>query len=82
MTTETGNAVIDKNQLYQKLDKFGQTHLLRFWDSLSEEKQQHFAEQIQSLDFESLQSLFESQDAEDHWHVLAAKAVAQAQSLP
>ncbi|MFO0977710.1 MAG: UDPGP type 1 family protein [Planctomycetaceae bacterium] len=40
--------------LLQKLRDYSQTHLLNFWDSLSESQQQQLVQQIESIDFERL----------------------------
>lgn len=40
-----------KATLFNVLEPVGQTHLLRFWDELSEESQQKLAQQIQAIDW-------------------------------
>lgn len=74
MKAETGSTVVDKSDLQSHLEKFGQIHLLDFWDSISNEQQRKLTEQIGSLDFELLQTLFTQQDTEQHWSTLAEKA--------
>ena len=40
-----------KSAILNVLEPVGQTHLLRFWDELSEESQQKLARQIQAIDW-------------------------------
>jgi UDP-N-acetylglucosamine/UDP-N-acetylgalactosamine diphosphorylase len=63
-----------KRELEQQLERFGQTHLLRFWDELDESQAAELSAQIQNINFELIQSLVRNRAAEDHWDALAARA--------
>lgn len=43
-----------------KLKKYGQEHLLRFYDTLDENKKEKLLEQIENIDFELINSLYDS----------------------
>ncbi len=66
--------MVSKSQLQTQLEKYNQTHLLDFWDTISSDQQQQLADQIQSVQFEQIQDLYEQQDADEHWAALAEKA--------
>ena len=63
-----------KSQLEEKLEPFKQSHVLRFWDELGEDEKANLAAQINELDLGLIQTLFESQNCDDRWAELAAKA--------
>ena len=44
--------------LKEKLVRYGQEHLLRFWEELSDSEQQQLIKDIQELDLEEIQSFF------------------------
>ncbi|MDO4587006.1 MAG: UTP--glucose-1-phosphate uridylyltransferase [Planctomycetia bacterium] len=48
-----------KEQLLKKLRPLGQTQLLTFWDELDSEQQQSLSLQIEEIDFDELNALFE-----------------------
>ena len=48
-----------KPRLFDHLEKFGQEHLLTFWDTLSESEQNDLTAQIDSLDFAQTAELYE-----------------------
>ena len=50
-----------RQNLIRKLQSFGQEHLLRWWESLDSSEQALLAEQLQQVDFELVNRLFESQ---------------------
>ena len=56
------------------LDPHGQSHLLQFWEALSDNQQSQLADQIRAIDFELLNSLATGDHAEQDWDSLAAKA--------
>lgn len=64
-----------KSQLEQHLDRYHQSHLLRFWDELSDEGKSDLADQIQRIDFDLIQSLLGGHTTDDHWASMAARAV-------
>ena len=48
----------DVEEIRHKLKKYGQEHLLNFYDTLDEKKQQELLEQIEGIDFELINSLY------------------------
>ena len=60
--------------LRSKLEPFGQTHVLRFWEKLSPQQQQRLTEQIEAIDFAQLQTLCQSSGDESKWGELADAA--------
>ena len=48
----------DIEEIKHKLKKYGQEHLLNFYDKLEENKQKHLLEQISNIDFELINSLY------------------------
>ena len=46
-----------EDELKEKLKKYGQEHLLRCWDTLTEDERQTFAAQLSNIDFEKVQRL-------------------------
>ena len=63
-----------KTQLEEKLNQFGQSHLLQFWDELNETEQASLAKQIENIDFELIKTLAAGHASADVWEELAAKA--------
>ena len=64
-----------KSQLEEKLNQYGQSHLLQFWDDLNESEQASLGQQINEFDFELIQSLFKDKQASgNQWAELAARA--------
>lgn len=55
------NTAAEYHQLHDLLAPWDQTHVLRFWDQLSPDAQQHLADQIQNIDFALLSELREQQ---------------------
>ncbi|MBL9161192.1 MAG: UDPGP type 1 family protein [Planctomycetaceae bacterium] len=66
--------VIDKAQLEERLRRHNQLHLLRFWDELNAEGQRQLAQQIMSIDFDLLDSLFRDEIDQPDWAELARQA--------
>ncbi|XP_057298013.1 UDP-N-acetylhexosamine pyrophosphorylase-like [Hydractinia symbiolongicarpus] len=48
---------MSKAEVETMLKKHGQEHLLKFWDTLSEEKQNSFLKELQSIDFTRVETL-------------------------
>lgn len=48
----------DIEEIKHKLKKYGQEHLLNFYDTLDEKKQERLLEQIEGIDFELINSLY------------------------
>jgi UDP-N-acetylglucosamine/UDP-N-acetylgalactosamine diphosphorylase len=48
---------MSKSSLEEKLKRYGQEHLLRFWDELTEDEQQTFADELNNINFEKVQHL-------------------------
>ena len=47
-------------QIKEKLEKYGQQHLLKFYDKLTAEKQEELLNQIMNVDFENLCHLYQN----------------------
>ncbi|MBO5142307.1 MAG: UTP--glucose-1-phosphate uridylyltransferase [Clostridia bacterium] len=45
------------NNIIEKLEKYGQTHLLRFYDELTEDEKEVLLRQIDSVDFEEIKNI-------------------------
>lgn len=50
----------DIEDVKPKLKKYGQEHLLKFYDNLDENKKEKLLEQIENIDFELINSLYDS----------------------
>jgi UDP-N-acetylglucosamine/UDP-N-acetylgalactosamine diphosphorylase len=50
--------MINFENLKEKLTRYGQEHLLAFWDQLNDEERKHLVQDIQELDLEEIQSFF------------------------
>ena len=48
-----------KEEAETKLKKYSQEHLIKFYDELSESQRKHLENQIQKIDFEQVNKLFE-----------------------
>jgi len=46
-----------EKELYKKVADFGQEHIFRFWDKLTEKEQNHLLNQLQKIDFELMTNL-------------------------
>ena len=68
---------MEKSELESRLEKFGQSHVLRFWDDLDSQQQAALDAQLKAVDLEQIQTLFqESHGSSDKWSELAARAEA------
>ncbi len=63
-----------KDELQQLLSRFGQEHLLMFWDQLNEAERRQLAAEIREVDFALLKSLRGGQANED-WASKAMRAI-------
>jgi UDP-N-acetylglucosamine/UDP-N-acetylgalactosamine diphosphorylase len=63
-----------KDELVGRLAAFGQEHLLRFWDQLSEHQQQHLASEIRQIDFQQIASLWQQKSSSQDVAALAERA--------
>jgi UDP-N-acetylglucosamine/UDP-N-acetylgalactosamine diphosphorylase len=63
-----------KEQLQKKLQPFHQEHLLTFWDVLSETERQQLARQIENIDFEQINELYQRRNEPAQSLALADKA--------
>ena len=52
--TDFGGMKMDYNQAYEKLEKYGQQHVLKYYGELTEGQQQTLLGQIEASDFENL----------------------------
>lgn len=74
MSASSGSSLVDKSALFELLSAVGQTHLLKFWDELSADRQARLSEQIQSIDWDQLGLLFRNESKASSWAELAARA--------
>jgi UDP-N-acetylglucosamine/UDP-N-acetylgalactosamine diphosphorylase len=65
---------IGLDSLRQELQDCGQSHLLRFWQDLTDQQQKQLVAQIEQVDFDLLQRLSAGQQAEEDWSALAARS--------
>ena len=65
---------IGLDSLRQELQDCGQSHLLRFWQDLTDQQQKQLVAQIEQIDFDLLQRLSAGQQAEEDWSALAARS--------
>ncbi|GHT35616.1 UDP-N-acetylhexosamine pyrophosphorylase [Planctomycetales bacterium] len=63
-----------KEQLQKKLQPFHQEHLLTFWDVLSETERQQLVRQIENIDFEQINELYQRRNEPAQSLALADKA--------
>ncbi|MFW5799227.1 MAG: UTP--glucose-1-phosphate uridylyltransferase, partial [Spirochaetota bacterium] len=66
------------DELKSKLDKYGQEHLLRFWNELNDEEKKELTESINEIDFEQLDELIKSIDKDED----TRKNIEQAEYIP
>ncbi len=71
-----GKAIFESPMsLKDDLNRFGQSHLLRFESQLTADQLEHLHQQLAQIDFAQLQRLVESQDESVDWAALAHRAV-------
>ncbi len=63
-----------KDELQHLLTRYGQEHLLRFWDELNEAERRQLAAEIREVDFELIRSLRGGQTTVD-WAEKATRAI-------
>lgn len=63
-----------KSQLLEKLEPFGQGHLVDFWEDLSAPAREELAGQIAAIDFDQLARLYQDRDKADKFAALADQA--------
>lgn len=61
-------------ELEERLNQFGQSHLLSYWDDLNEREREQLTHQLESFDFELIQSLANQTADDEQWEQLAEKA--------
>jgi UDP-N-acetylglucosamine/UDP-N-acetylgalactosamine diphosphorylase len=66
------------DELKNKLEKYGQEHLLRFWNELNDEEKKELTESINEIDFEQLDELIKSIDKDED----TRKNIEQAEYIP
>jgi UDP-N-acetylglucosamine/UDP-N-acetylgalactosamine diphosphorylase len=65
---------VSSDALLESLRRFGQEHVLRFWEELAEEKRARLAAQLEQVDLETLATLVGGHDEAPDWSELAARA--------
>lgn len=63
-----------KQQLTAQLSPRGQLHLLQFWNELADDERRHLADQIKSVDFELVASLYHGKVDQPDWAELSRRA--------
>lgn len=63
-----------KSHLESQLATHGQSHLLQFWDQLTEQEQTQLVSQIEQINFELVDQLLAEQACHDPWAELAERA--------
>ena len=61
-------------ELQQRLERFGQEHLIQFWDNLDSARRSALAAQIDGIDFELVQNLLQSDAETVDWASMAERA--------
>jgi UDP-N-acetylglucosamine/UDP-N-acetylgalactosamine diphosphorylase len=64
----------DKTQLAAKLARFGQEHVLRFWDELDDVGRNQLAAQVAAIDLAEIAELYQGAREEPDWANLARRA--------
>lgn len=70
---KNGKETVDA-ELEKRLSAYGQSHLLRFWDELSEPERAMLTRQLEDFDFELIQTLARQSDADSSWEEMASRA--------
>lgn len=65
---------MNQQQFIDHLSRFGQQHLVRFWDELDEVARRRLADQIGQIDFEALDRLFHLEASGEDLEQLARRA--------
>ncbi len=65
----------ERADLEARLEAYGQSHLLQFWEQLNADQRTALADQIRTIDFDLIRSLFEGADEQTDWDELARRAV-------
>lgn len=65
----------NKDDLFARLRRFGQEHLLAFWDALDAAQRATLASQIAAIDFQRLQDALQATKASEDWTALARRAI-------
>jgi len=65
-----------KEQLHERLARFEQQHVLRWWDALSSDEQRTLAAEIETLDLAELARLCRGHEAAEDWAAVARRALA------
>ena len=67
-------AIINKSELETLLRPHNQLHVLQFWDELDAAGREQLAQQVASIDFDLLDSLFRDEIDQPDWAELARQA--------
>jgi UDP-N-acetylglucosamine/UDP-N-acetylgalactosamine diphosphorylase len=63
-----------RDELAAKLKRYGQGHLLRFWDELDAAGRQRLAQQIEAIDFDQIAELFQKTAQSQDWAAISRRA--------
>src|SRR3990172_5272865 len=64
----------DKTRLAARLERFGQGHVLRYWDELDAAGRARLAAQIEAVDLAEIAELYRGTRQEPDWAALARRA--------
>jgi UDP-N-acetylglucosamine/UDP-N-acetylgalactosamine diphosphorylase len=71
---ECGVGNSTKSELRERLQRFGQEHLLQFWDELDESARGRLKAQIEAIDLERISQLFREGAGSCDWAAMARRA--------
>jgi UDP-N-acetylglucosamine/UDP-N-acetylgalactosamine diphosphorylase len=72
--SNNNTAAPDFDRLADRVRKYGQEHLLRYWDELDDAGRRQLAQQIDAVDFEQVAALYKQEAATHDWAALARRA--------
>ena len=52
--------MVCQSEIETLLQKYSQEHVLKYWNELSEEEQEHFSAQLKTIDFEYVDQLYKA----------------------
>ncbi len=74
MGTQSNKLTVDRAELAERLARYGQAHVLAFWDELDEAGRRRLGEQLAAIDFEQLAALYRHAGESQDWAALSRRA--------
>ena len=65
---------IENQDLINRLQEFNQSHVLQFWSELTPAQRDQLTNQLETFDFQLIQSLTELASAQSPWEKIAREA--------